>query len=117
MDNSILIANIEAACKAKGEKVTPACSNAGVGTSFVQNLKKGQKPSFEKVALLASYLGTTTSALLGEKTKKEPSGPKAAGLSEAELDSELVKLLCRLTPEDYRRVKDFVAGLIASREA
>lgn len=115
MDKERLIANIESAAKKRGESVTPACINAGVGKTFISDIRKST-PSVEKIAKLAAYLGVTTSDLLGEQTSKEPDGTKAAGLSEVELDRELVKLLCRLSPEDYRRVKDFVAGLIAARE-
>lgn len=67
-----LIRNIEAACAAFGEKVTPACMNAGLGRAFMSDLRKGRVPSVERIQRLADYLGVSTSALLGENYK-EPS--------------------------------------------
>ena len=66
MNNQVLIDNITAACEAKGEKVTPACVAAGVGKSFISNLRRGQSPSVASVSALAEYLGVTTSELLSE---------------------------------------------------
>lgn len=98
MDNQVLIDNITAACEAKGEKVTPACVAAGVGKSFISNLRRGQSPSVASVAALADYLGVTTSALLGEK---EPDGQTAAELPDP-LDAQLTDLLRRADPETKR---------------
>lgn len=85
MDKTKLLKNIEAACEAKGEKVTPACRNAGVGHSFVQHIKNGQVPSVEKLSQLAAYLGVTTSELLGE----DP--PNGSGSQRRQVDDEDIK--------------------------
>lgn len=111
MDNATLIANIEFACRAKGEKVTPACRNAGVGHNFVQNLKKGQKPSIEKIFQLASYLGVTTSELLGEN----PPSDSGAELPLTALEWEYLSLLRNMSPNELNRLNDFLAGMKASR--
>ena len=74
MDKDILLENIKTACESKGEKVTPACVNAGVGSSFVADIRRGQVPSVEKVARLAAYLGVTTSELLGEDLPESVTG-------------------------------------------
>ena len=112
MDKDLFILNVQRICKARGEYPTNACVAAGVGKSFISDIKRGQIPSIEKVSRLASYLGVTTSDLLGEKIN--PDGSKAAG--EDMLDKELIDLLCRLDDSDLRRVRDFVSGLKAARE-
>ncbi|NCB52369.1 MAG: hypothetical protein EOM54_10910 [Clostridia bacterium] len=93
-----LIKNIEAACKAAGEKVSPACINAGLGKAFMSDLRKGKVPSVERIQRLADYLGIDTSTLLGEEPiKKEPADPKAGKLNE--LDVQLMNLLSQADPD------------------
>ena len=67
MDSEIFVQNIKAFCKIKGVPPTTACKNAGVGTSFISDVNRGQTPSVAKVQALANYLGVTTSELLGEE--------------------------------------------------
>ena len=66
-NKDVLLKNIEIAAALKGERVTPACANAGVGSSFYNDIRRGRTPSVSKLAQLANYLGVTTSALLDEK--------------------------------------------------
>ena len=66
MDRDIFVQNIKAHCAAKGVKPTVACREAGVGTSFINDLERGKTPSVAKVQMLAQYLGCTVSDLLGE---------------------------------------------------
>lgn len=70
MNRDTFVQNIKFYCERKGLKPTSACKDAGVGTSFVTDIKRGQTPSVEKVEQLAHYLGTTVSVLIGES---EPS--------------------------------------------
>lgn len=72
MDKDLLIQNVIHFCTLKKEYPTKACEAAGVGKSFVSDVRRGQVPSVEKVQMLADYLGVTTSQLLGEETKKSP---------------------------------------------
>lgn len=82
MDAHVFVQNIKDYCKMKGVKPTVACRESGVGSSFINNLERGQTPSVAKVQMLADYLGVTTSELLGEKI--EP-GSDAGPPSENEL--------------------------------
>lgn len=67
MERELFVQNIKERCRAKGVKPTVACREAGVGTSFITDINKGQTPSVAKVQLLAQYLGCTVSDLLGER--------------------------------------------------
>ena len=101
MDRELFVQNIKDRCRAKGVKPTVACREAGVGTSFITDINKGQTPSVAKVQMLAQYLGCTVSDLLGEA----PSGnakaadPKISGLSE-----EFARLFVELTPENQNKI-------------
>ena len=80
MDVQIFVQNIKNHCKRLGVSPTAACKNAGVGTSFISDINRGQTPSVTKVQMLADYLGVTTSELLGEK--KEPATVSGDGQAE-----------------------------------
>ena len=67
MDAEKFVQNIKSYCELRGIKPTVACRESGVGTSFINNVERGQTPSVAKVQMLADYLGVTTSELLGEK--------------------------------------------------
>lgn len=98
MDKDLFIENIIHFSTLKREYPTKACEAAGVGKSFVSDIRRGQVPSVEKVQMLADYLGVTTSQLLGEVTKKEPGGENAVELPDP-LDAQLMDLLRRADPE------------------
>lgn len=68
MDALQFVQNIKKYCALKGVKPTAACKESGVGTSFINNVERGQTPSVAKVQMLADYLGVTVSDLLGERT-------------------------------------------------
>ena len=99
MDAQLFVQNIKYYCSSKGIKPTVACRESGVGSSFINNLERGQTPSVAKVQMLADYLGVTTSDLLGEK--KEPT-VQDDGLSEAE--QALMDQFRQLTPEQQDMV-------------
>lgn len=69
MTNEALILNIERYCKLRGEKKTNACAEAGVGKSFISDLRRGQSPAIEKVAKLAAYFGCSVSDLVGDSAE------------------------------------------------
>lgn len=99
MDAQLFVQNIKYYCSLKGIKPTVACRESGVGSSFINNLERGQTPSVAKVQMLADYLGVTTSDLLGEK--KEPT-VQDDGLTEAE--QALMDQFRQLTPEQQDMV-------------
>lgn len=99
MDALTFVENVKYYCKKKGEAPTVACKNAGVGTSFISDINRGQTPSVAKVQLLADYLGVTTSELLGE-TKKPT--VRDDGLTDGE--QALLDLFRQLTPEQQDMV-------------
>ena len=74
MDAQVFVQNIKYYCNLKGIKPTVACRESGVGSSFINNLERGQTPSVAKVQMLADYLGVTTSQLLGEASGSSSSG-------------------------------------------
>ncbi len=68
MNIEIFVQNIKDYCERIDVKPTVACREAGVGTSFINNMEaRGSMPSIEKVQMLAQYLGVTVSELLGEE--------------------------------------------------
>lgn len=99
MDAQLFVQNIKYYCNLRGVKPTVACRESGVGSSFINNVERGQTPSVAKVQMLAEYLGVTTSDLLGEK--KEPT-VQDDGLSEGE--RALMMLFRQLTPDQQEMV-------------
>lgn len=103
MDKDRLILNIENACTAVGQRPTPACTAAGVGSSFLFDIKRGQTPSVAKVAQLAAYLGVSTSDLVGDKRP---------GADEEE--TRLLGLYDELNDEGRERLIEYAEDLTAS---
>lgn len=70
----------------------------------------------DRLVSSAAYFDVSTDYLLGRSDVAEPAKnqPIADG---DELDRELIDLMRDLSPEDFQRVKDFVAGLKAARGA
>ena len=99
MDSVVFVQNIKKFCDLKGVKPTVACRESGVGTSFINNVERGQTPSVAKVQMLADYLGVTTSELLGEKTEPTVDNDE---LSDGE--QALLNLFRQLTPEQQDMV-------------
>lgn len=108
MDSLVFVQNIKKFCDLKGVKPTVACRESGVGTSFINNVERGQTPSVAKVQILADYLGVTTSELLGEKK-----APAAEDSSERE--KEFVQLFQKLTPEQQDMILAQLKGVVDSQ--
>lgn len=73
---------------------------------------KGQViPSDDVKTKIAEYFDVSIDYLLG-RTDTPNEKPTAVGDG---LDQELIDLLSGLSPQEVQRVRDFVAGLIASR--
>ncbi len=63
-----IVKNLERLClEKKGLKTTPACIEAGVGNSFVSDIKRGRLPSIAKFVKIAQYLGCQVSEIIGDK--------------------------------------------------
>lgn len=99
MDKDALIENITRYCEVNGVKPTVACGEAGVGKSFLSNIRAGQTPSVAKVAALAAYLGVSTSELVGDVR---------------ELPSELLQAWAQLNEEGQQKLTDYAEDLAAS---
>lgn len=99
MDAQVFVQNIKYYCNLKGIKPTVACRESGVGSSFINNLERGQTPSVAKVQMLASYLGVTVSQLLGED---------ASDISQGPAQPYLVFRYNHLTPENQKEVLAFI---------
>ena len=82
MDKETLIFNIQKYCEARDTKPTPACIAAGVGHSFLTDIKRDKMPSVEKVAKLAAYLGVSTSDLVGDAQTPADLAPLADAWAE-----------------------------------
>ena len=79
----------------------------GITRGAYTNIENGRRQlDPTSICKLADYFGVTT-----EPAKNQPIADGD------ELDRELIDLMRDLSPEDFQRVKDFVAGLKAARGA
>lgn len=99
MDNQIIVQNVKKYCDRKGIKPTRACKDAGVGSSFINDLERGKTPSVRKVQKLAEYLGVTTSDLLGEEKEKQELDP---------VRQEMYDIIEKSTDLDRRKFLDMI---------
>ena len=80
----------------------------GLSQSSISDIEnKTNNPSSATLQLIAAAFGCSITALIAPNEK-----PTAAGDG---LDQELIDLVTGLSPQEIQRVRDFVAGLIASR--
>ena len=109
MDAHLFVQNIKYYCNLRDVKPTVACRESGVGSSFINNVERGQTPSVAKVQMLAEYLGVTTSDLLGEKIS--PAGLPANGREE-----EFTQLFSQLTPDQQELVLAQLKGIVDAKD-
>lgn len=100
MDVEIFVQNVKKYSHAKNELPTISCKKAGVGSSFISDIKRGRTPSVGKFQMLADYFGVTTSELLGEKEK--PISLMEDGLNEK--DERLLTWFRSLPPEKQKAI-------------
>ena len=100
MDKETLIFNIQKYCDARNTKPTPACIAAGVGHSFLTDIKRDKMPSVEKVATLAAYLGVSVSDLVGDAKTPADLAPLADAWAE-------------LSDEGRARLVEYAEDLVA----
>ena len=120
MNKEYFVKKVEFLCSQKGVKPTNACIAAGVGTSFMADIKlRGRVPSVEKLEKLASYLGTTVSDLIGETAPTSMTIPEypTLALHYGQLSSddqeeimELIKFKIRQAAEKEKRLKKVQEG-------
>ena len=109
MNVEVFVQNIKYYCNLRDVKPTVACRESGVGSSFINNVERGQTPSVAKVQMLAEYLGVTTSDLLGEKIS--PAGLPANGREE-----EFTQLFSQLTPDQQELVLAQLKGIVDAKD-
>ena len=109
MDAQLFVQNIKYFCSLQGIKPTVACRESGVGSSFINNVERGQTPSVAKVQMLAEYLGVTVSELLGEKAP--PADQPANGR-----EAEFVRLFDQLTPDQQTLVLAQLKGIVDAQD-
>lgn len=98
--------------KAQRKKQFELTDFLGLNHNTFGNWKSGLNSSYKKyLHAIANFLGVSVEYLKGETEDKTP----PAQNSEGSLDDELIRRLCLLTPEEQRRVDDFVQGILASR--
>lgn len=112
MNREKFVQNIKWYCKQRGIKPTPACRDAGVGTSFINSIERGSIPSVEAVQRLAKYLGVTTSDLLGEKITADG---EVGGMSEEM--KEIANLYDKASPELQAAALAMLRAAEAARSA
>lgn len=85
---------------------------SGVSQSGISAIERGERvPSIDTLKLLAQGLRVPLDELLTEEAKEKPANDVSG------LDEQLIEMLVNLPDSDVQRVKDFVAGLKASRKA
>ena len=114
MDNTTLMSNILNYCAAAEKKPTVACTEAGVGKSFISTLRNGVSPSMAKVVDLAAYLGVSCSDLVGDAQTPAELAPLAAAW--AELNDEGRARLVEYA-EDLVRGGRYIKNNLSQKEA
>lgn len=85
---------------------------SGVSQSGISAIERGERvPTIDTLKLLAQGLCVPLDELLTEEMKEKPANDVSG------LDEQLIEMLVNLPDSDVQRVKDFVAGLKASRKA
>lgn len=72
-------------------------------------------PAPELIVKIAKYFNVSVDELLGNDPA-DAKNPVNHETDEAELDKNLIRLLCQLDERDMTRVQDFVQGMLAARE-
>ena len=82
-------------------------------TTYVKYENGKSHPDYDMLKRIASYYGVSTDFLLNYELRME-----AINQLKDQLETEqAVELFSDLSPEEIQRVRDFVAGLKASRKA
>ena len=104
--------NIKLLCDEKGIKPGRMCIEIGISKSILTGLKNGTKKNIQTdtAQKIADYFGVSVDRVLGSEQKEKSPTPEGA-----ELDTELIMRLCKLTPDEIQKVDAFVQGILATR--
>lgn len=125
---------VEKECKKKKISQQKLLSDVGLAKSTLDNMKKGSMPSVDKVSMIAEYLGVSIDYLLGteqdlkskaadikrrvmeESNEKEFFRAVPIDMTQKKSESNLHKLLDRMSDEDLKKVESFAAFLASEKE-
>lgn len=125
---------VEKECKRKKISQQKLLSDVGLAKSTLDNMKKGSMPSVDKVSIIAEYLGVSIDYLLGteqdlkskaadikrrvieESNEKEFFRAVPIDMTQKQSESNLHKLLDRMSDEDLKKVESFAAFLASEKE-
>ena len=112
-------------------------TDAGLKRGVLDNMKKGSMPAADKIAAIAKYLGLSVDSLLGVEQNTDDLKKRAADIkrrfqeetqekefftavpidmTQKQSESNLHKLLNRLSDEDRTKVESFAAFLASDKE-
>ena len=112
-------------------------TDAGLKRGVLDNMKKGSMPAADKIAAIAKYLGLSVDSLLGIEQNTDDLKKRAADIkrrfleetqekeyftavpidmTEKRSESELHKLLEKMSDEDLKKVESFAAFLASEKE-
>lgn len=128
---------VEKECKKKMISQQKLLSDIGLTKSTLDNMKKGSMPSVDKVSAIAEYLGVPIDYLLGKEQHTDDIKKRAADIkrrfleetqekefftavpidmTQKQSESNLHKLLDRMSDEDLKKVESFAAFLASEKE-
>lgn len=104
-------------CAKRGVSPNAVAKELALSSGSVTSWKGGAIPRPTTIKKIADYFGVSPDLFLAETD--DPSIKKAPTdkIDERILDAGLIKRLVLLTPDELRRVDDFVQGILASRKA
>ena len=88
-ETSVIIQNIDFACKDKGVSINRALIESGAGAQMINNMRAGSKPSMESFAQLAEYLNVSIDRLIGTGIENEMTG----FASEQDIEKQIKQVL------------------------
>lgn len=106
-------------CVSRGTKPNPVAKEIGISSGIITKWKTiGTLPNGDTLIKIAEYLDCSVDYLLGLTDDPAPykTTKKPAPESEDELNTELLKMLSRFTPEEAQRLADFAKGIEAARK-
>lgn len=109
---------LEELIKGSGKSKIYLCKKMNLGPTYLRDAKKqNSNIKDEPLRILAEELNTTPEYLRGETDNPGVKNALTDKIDERILDAGLIKRLVLLTPDELRRVDDFVQGILASRKA
>lgn len=110
-------------CLESGKTPNKVAKELHIPSGSITAWKKGSVPHPKTIQKIANYFDTTVEKLLGKEENPQPLSVdlghgeiKKPAFNESELNSDLIKRMVRLTPEEVALVDAYIQGLLASRE-